>query len=52
MPTQVVATSGWTPPWFHANVLAGGVVFGRKTHAVEAVLVELSHGVVDEAFRK
>ena len=26
MPSQVVAISGWMPPWFQANVLVGGVV--------------------------
>ena len=26
MPSQVVAISGWMPPWFHANVAVGGVV--------------------------
>ena len=28
MPSQVVAISGWMPPWFHANVDVGGVVGG------------------------
>ncbi len=26
MPSQVVAISGWMPPWFHAKVFVGGVV--------------------------
>src|SRR3954452_16446121 len=48
-PIHVVAISGWMPPWFHANVWFGGVVFGRNTHWSRAVF---AHGVVDEALRK
>ena len=33
MPAQVVAISGCRPPWFHANVLVGGVV-GTVMHAI------------------
>ena len=39
--------SGWTPPWFHANVwFGGGAVFGRNTQFERSLFV---HGVVDGA---
>src|SRR5207247_3756662 len=48
-PTHVVAISGWTPPWFHANVWLLLTVFGRNTQLSRLLP---AHGVVDEALRK
>ena len=53
IPTQVLATSGWIPPWFQAKVwFGGGAVLGRNTQAVPPVVVVKSHGVADDALRK
>ena len=58
-PIHVLTTSGWMPPWFHANELhwvapAGGVqpggeVAGRNTQFDRSLF---AHGVVEEALRK
>ena len=47
-PIQVDRTSGWTPPWFHANDW-----FGLETAVVRQAFRSFpAHGVVDDALPK